>query len=806
MLKHILTTFYRTILRSKFQLFTVITGLSIGITVSLLIYIYVKEETSFDKHHANADRIYRINDILEMEGKVDNTAKCALNTGDALMEFFPEIESSTQVLNVAKQTIRIDEDLYASEQVIYADSNYFTFFTHDFLYGNPAEALNGPNKVVIAKSVAEAYFGGAEKAIDKTMEVNKKNFQVTGVYDDRTYRTHAPYKVFLSMATHSPEFLQQRNREFMWITCYGYIQLREGTSIETLRGRMKAFNEKYLVPYVQKNGVNGSITFQFEPVTNIHLNDKLRFDFPGAINPDYLKIFSVVAVLTLLIALINYVNLTTAKVSRRIKEIGIKKSVGATRRSLVMQFITETIITVLVSYIIALGLLVMALPELNRLTEKNLQVMDVFDTTFFLGSIGFLVLFGILAGIYPAILLSAFKPVDALRSGIKTSGAGIKEKLLNPATIRKVLVMAQFSISIFLVIGTITIFKQFDYLRSQSLGFDQQQVMVIDIPNDTAVSNKIDVIRNKLLGISAVKSVSSTSSIPSSTHGALTMNVSQSGGSEIKIINTYFADDQFAKTLDIDVKQGRFFSREFSTDPQQAFVINEAAARFLGWNDPLGKNVESPLGQKGVVVGVISDFNYKSLHSAIEPLIIMNALTSQGYLLVKLETDNFTDVVQQVNEAWKAFDKSHPYEYFFLDEKFQQQYAKEQRLTSIFTYFSSLAIFISCLGLIGLAIFTNELKVKEVGIRKTLGASHAEIFRLLSSNFLKLILFANLIAWPVAYYFISEWLKNFAYRTDLNVLPFLLGSVISFLIAFLTIGYFAWRATRQDVVRALKYE
>jgi putative ABC transport system permease protein len=806
MLHHILTTFYRTILRSKFQVLTVITGLSIGITVSLLIYIYVKEETSFDKHHANAERIFRVNDILEMEGKVDNTAKSAYNTGDALMEFFPEIESSTQVMNVGKQTIRIGDNMYASEQVIYADSNYFTFFTHQMLQGNPATALDGPNKAVIAKSVADAYFGSAGKAIDNTMEVNNKNFQVTGVYDDRSYRTHIPHKIFLSIASQTPEFLAQRNREFMWITCYTYIQFREGTDIDVFRGKMKAFNEKYLIPYVQKNQVNGAITFEFEPVTNIHLDDKLRFDFPGAINPDYLRIFSVIAVLTLLIALINYVNLTTAKVSRRIKEIGIKKSVGATRRSLITQFIIETIITVLVSYIIALGLFGLALPELNRLTEKNLQLQEVFNLNFFIGSLAFLAGFGILAGVYPAILLSAFKPVDALRSGIKTPGATIREKLLSPAMIRKVLVMAQFSISIFLVIGTIIIFKQFDYLRSESLGFDQKQVMVIDIPNDTAVSNKIDVIRNKLLQIPSVKSVSSTNSIPGSNHGALTMNVSQSGGSEIKIINTYFSDDQFMKTLDIELKEGRFFSREFSTDPQEAFVVNEAAVKFLGWKDPVGKLIESPLGQKGQVVGVIKDFNYKSLHTAIEPLVFMNQLTSQGFLLVKLETDDFASVTQQVSDAWKAFDRSHPYEYFFLDEKFQLQYIKEQRLANIFTYFASLAIFISCLGLIGLAIFTNELKVKEVGIRKTLGASDAQIFGLLSSNFLMLILLANLIAWPLSYYFISEWLKNFAYKTTLNIFPFLLGSVISFLIAFVTIGYFAWKATRQDVVRALKYE
>lgn len=806
MIKHILLTFYRTVLKSKFQLFTVVTGLSVGMVVSLLIYIYVKEETSFDRHHLAADRTFRVNSIMEMEGKVDNTAKTGLNTGDVLMEFFPEIETSTQLLNVGKQTIRIGDEMYASEQVIYADSNYCTFFTFDFLKGSPEEALNGPHKAVLAKSIADAYFGSAEKAIGNSMEINKQNFQVTGVYDDQRYRTHVPNKIFLSMASHPQAFLQARNREFMWITSYTYIRLREETKIASIESKLKPFYEKYLIPYVQKNQVNGSITYQFEPVANNHLNDKLRFDFPGAINPDYLKIFSVIAVLTLLIALINYINLTTAKVSRRMKEIGVKKSVGATRRTLIAQFIVETIITVLFSYVVALILLFLALPELNRLTEKKLALLDVLDKTFFAGSVLFLIGFGVLAGIYPAILLSAFKPVEALRSGVKSIGSSLKDRLLNPGVIRKVLVMAQFSISIFLVIGTLIIFKQFNYLKSESLGFNQKQVMVIDIPNDTAISNKLDIIRNILLQVNGVKSVSSTSSIPGSTHGALTMNVSQTGGSEIKIINTYYSDDQFLKTLDIELKEGRFFSREFTTDPQQAFVINESAAKFLGWQQPLGKQIESPLGQKGPVVGVIKDFNYKSLHSPIEPLIICNTINSQGYLLIKLETNDFSRVIADVNNAWQQFDRNHPYEYFFLDEKFQLQYLKEERLTEIFTYFSSLAIFISCLGLIGLAIFTNELKVKEIGIRKTLGASPSQIFVLLSSNFLKLILLANIAAWPVAYYFISDWLDNFAYKTDFNAVPFILGGLISFGVAFLTIGYFANKATRQDIVKALKYE
>jgi len=343
-------------------------------------------------------------------------------------------------------------------------------------------------------------------------------------------------------------------------------------------------------------------------------------------------------------------------------------------------------------------------------------------------------------------------------------------------------------------------------MQMHDMGFDQEQVMVIDIPNDTTVSNKLDAIKNTLLQLSSVKSVSGTSSVPGTGHGALTMNVSQSGGSEIKVINTYFTDEKFIETLDIELVDGRFFSKEFSTDPQQAFVINQAAAKFLGWDNPIDKKIISPLGQDGKVIGVIKDFNYKSLHSSIEPLILMNNRVSQGFLLIRIAAPNIPETVNKVSKYWKEFDNAHPYEYFFLDEKFQAQYVKEERLVKIFLYFSTLAILISCLGLIGLAIFTNELKTKEISIRKTLGATRLQVLELLSKDFLALILLANVIAWPVSYFLISNWLSQFAYQAPINVYPFLLGMLIAFTIALLTISYFANKAAKQDIIGALKHD
>jgi putative ABC transport system permease protein len=806
MIKHILTTFYRVALQSRFQLIAIVFGLTIGMVVSLSIFIYVNEESNYDGHHADASRIFRVDTILEMEGKIDNTAKAGYNTGEALMDFYPEIESFTQILNIGKQTIKVEQDLYASEAVIYADSNYFTFFTYPFVQGNPQDALLGPNKVVVSSATASQYFGSAEKAIDKTININNVDFQITGVYNDADVRTHIPYKIFLSLSTLPKEFLQQRNREYMWITTYNYVKLKPGVQQADLQEKLKSFHEKHLKPYVERNQVNGAITFVLEPVTQIHLNNKLRFDMAGAIDPNYLKIFSAVAVLTLFIALINYINLTTAHVSKRLKEIGIKKSVGAAKSMLLGQFLTETLIVVSMSYLFALVLLAVSLPELNKLTDRNFTFQEVVTPEFLGLSLLFIIMFGLLAGIYPAILLSSFKPIQALQSTKKPMGTSLVQRIVTPGSVRKVLVTVQFCISAFLIIGTIIIFDQFRFMQSRNLGFTREQVMVIDIPNDTAVSKKIDVFKEKVLQIAAVQSVSAASTIPGTGHGALTMNVSQSGGSEIKVINTFFTDEKYMETLGLKLSSGRFFSKEFSTDPQQAFVINEAAAKFLGWDEPLDKKIVSPLGQDGKVVGVLKDFNYKSLHSVIEPLIIMNTPTSQGYVLVRLATADVHASVDQISDIWKQFDSGHPYEYFFLDEKFQSQYVKEERLTTMFTWFSALAILISCVGLIGLAMFTNELKTKEIAIRKTLGANHGQILMLLSKNFLLLILLANIIAWPLSYFGVMDWLNDFAYRMPLDVFPFVLALLITFGIAICTISYFAFKAARQSIVPALKID
>lgn len=806
MIRQIVTAFYRNIFRSGFQYATIITGLSLGMAVSILIYIYVRAETRYDSHHQDVDRLYRVHNILTMEGKTDRTAKNCLNAGEALMDFFPEVESYMQFLNVSKQTIRVADALYANDKVVYADSNTFSFFTFPLLTGDPLSALDGPNKAVISRSIALQYFGDVQKAMEQTMEINKKDFLVTGVYDDQVGQTHIPYNIFLSLSTLPQDFLAQRNREYMWLTTYTYLKLKPGVTESDFESKLPAFHSQVLVPYVKNAEVNGAITMELEGLREIHLNNTLRFDYPGAVNPNYLKIFTAVGILTLLIALINYINLTTAKVSNRIKEVGIKKYLGATRLGLFAQFVFETILTSFICFFIALALVFISLPELNDLTGATYDFSALADRDTVITSLIFVVLFGVFGSLYPAMLLTSFKPLSAIRSYKHVAGSASFERLLNPAIVRKVLVTAQFSISIFLIIGTLVIFQQFRYMSSLNLGFDQEQVMVIDIPNDTTVSNHLDVLKNALLEIPSVRSVSATSSIPGSDHGALTMNVSQTGGSEIKVINTYTVDETFQEALGIQLAQGRFFSRDFSTDPQEAFVINEAAAKFLGWEDPLNKKVESPLGQKGVVVGVLKDFNYKSLHSAIEPLILMHSRSSQGYLLVKMNTAEIQRTVDRISQTWKGFDPAHPYEYFFLDSQFQKQYIKEQRLISIFIYFSAFAIFISCLGLIGLAIFTNETRVKEIGIRKTLGASKADIVTLLSSGFLIPVLIATVIAWSVSFYMVREWLSQFAYRVDLTVLPFLAGALIAFAIAALTVGYFARIAARQDIVSSLRYE
>lgn len=807
MVRHFLVNLYRHIRGARFHFITIISGLAIGMAVTMLVLMYVNTEQGYDTHHENAGALFRVDTILEMEGKVDRTAKSGLNTGEALMEFFPEIIDHTQFLNMQKQTVRVGEDLFPSDKIVYADSNAMTFFNYAFLHGDPKGSLTGPNKVVLSSSVASQFFGSPDRAIGRSIEINRNDYLVTGVYDERAGLTHIPYNIFLSLASLPQEYLQMRNREFMWLTTFNYVRVGPNVQYSDLQKELARFNESHLVPYVEKNGVNGSITFELEPVSGIHLNNTLRFDFPGAVDPAHLRIFSVIALLTLFIALVNYINLTTARISKRIKEIGIKKAIGASRKSLFLQFVFETYVSVGFSFLLAVVAVYFLIPVLNDLTGRSFMIAELFEGQGLVVIVISLLVFGLLASIYPASLLTSFGTMNALSGAKRSSGTSRLERMINPTAIRKILVTLQFSISIFLIIGTIIIFSQFKYIQSVSLGFNKEQILVVDIPSDTAVSNHLDVVKNKFFEVSSVQDISVTSSVPGTDHGALTMNVSQSGGSEIKVINTYMVDDKFANVLGLELSAGRFFSREYSTDPAQAFIINEAAARFLGWeDDPIGKLVESPLGQKGGVVGVVRDFNYKSLHSVIEPIILMNTVNSQGYLMVKLSSANLSAAVDQLGDVWRSLHTGHPYEYFFLDDKFQSQYQKEERLLKMFTYLAILAIFISCLGLIGLAIFTNELRVKEIGIRKTLGASTNQIVVLLSANFLLLILFANMIAWPVSYFVVQSWLNEFAYRVDFGGLPFIAGALIAFAIAAATVGYFAIQASRRSIVKALKQD
>lgn len=806
MLRHILTIILRTTLTSKLQFITIMFGLTASFVVTLLIHLYVTEEKNYDKLFKYSQRIYRVNTTLDLEGKVDHTAKAGLNTGEVLMGSYPEIESFTQLLNVGKQTIKVGENLYSSDKVVYADSTFFEFFNFPFIAGTASEALLGPNKAVVSSAIAKTYFGNEQAAVGRVMNINKKDFTVSGVYDERFSRTHIPHHIFLSLASLPQPFLEQRNLEFMWLTTFNYILLREGTDAAALQQKFESFNKSHLIPYAEKNQLNGSVTHQLEAVTDIHLDNTLRFDFPTSTNPSHLKILSGVAIMILFIALINYVNLTTAKVTKRLKEIGIKKSVGATKRNLLLQFFAETITIVFISFLLALTIATQLLPELNKLTDRNFFFSDITGSTFIIAYLVFILGFGLIAGVYPALVLSNFNPIQALKSSGQVGDTSMIKRIINPGNVRKVLVTLQFSISIFLIIGTIVVYNQFNYLRNLNMGFNQEQVMVIDIPNDTTVSNNIHVIKNSFASIASVKSVSASSSVPGSDHGALTMNVSQSGGSEVKVINVYFTDETFLETLDIGLDTGRYFSKDFSTDPQNAFVINEAAASFLGWKPALEKKIVSPLGQEGTVVGVVKNFNYKSLHSAIDPLIIMNIRNSQGYLLVRIETGNLRETIRQISDAWKAFDPSHPYEYFFLDEKFNEQYVKEERLVKVFTYFSVLTILISCLGLTGLAIFTTQLKTKEIAIRKILGASHTQLLGLLSREFLILIILSNIISWPLSYLFVSDWLTDFAYKTTIGIIPFIAGTTIALLIAALTISYFTNKAANGSIHKALKQD
>lgn len=809
MFKNLMKTTFRNLIKQKGYAIINITGLAIGIACCVLILLYVQDELSYDKHFENADRIYRIG----MKGKLgDNNFEMAVSPGPAgytLQKEFPEVVAATRIRTFGYPVMRYKDKAFSEEKFMWADSTYFDVFAVNFIQGDPNSALSRPESVVLTQSTARKYFGD-EDPMGKIINADRnRDYLVTGVIEDPPATTHFHYDFLGSLSTYN--FTRNDNR---WISnnYYTYIMLNESATMAGVEDKFEALITKYAVPQIEQAvGVpysqlqeQGAYYGMFlQKMTDIHLHSDLDNEAQPNGSAAYVYIFSVIALAILAIAGINFMNLATARSIKRAKEVGVRKTLGSSRGQLIRQFLAETLFLTSLAVMLALILVEVLLPLFNNLAGKQMQI-HYFDNFITLPALFvFTLLVGLASGIYPAFFLSSFQPVKVLKSsGISTGGGA--------SILRSGLVIFQFVISIVLFIGTFIVHSQLSFVQDKKLGFNKEQIVLVKKTDD--LSTGIWQFMDELRSHSDIVSVSNSNSLPGLTFSNNVHKSADAPSNENHILWETHLDDQFAQTFEIEMVAGRFFDRSRPLDTA-AVVINEAAVRLFGLVDPIGKEIIS-MGSTPEnsttyhVIGVMKDFHFESLHQKIRPLgFKMYRRNWFGRnIAVRVAGGNIPATLAHIESTWKKYAEDQAFEYSFFDDDFAELYAAEQRTGNLMTIFSGLAIMVACLGLLGLASFTTEQRTKEIGIRKTLGASVPRIVGLLFKEFAKWVLLANIVAWPAAYFLMNGWLQNFAYRVDISIITFIAASVLTLFVAFVTVSYQTVSAALTNPVDALRNE
>ncbi len=802
MLQNYWKTALRHIKKYKAYSFINIGGLAIGMTCCILILLYVQDELSYDQYHEKADRIYRVVDSFDVPGGInaDFALTCAPFAPTLEMEY-QEVEDAVRIIH-RRRMVAKGEKKYYEDGLFYADGSLFNIFTFPLIRGDPATALEAPNTVVVSENVALKYFGH-DNVINEILEIDGQDFLVTGVMENPKENSHFYADIFPSLKTLEQVPLLQESYFQNWVRheFYTYILLQEGASPDILQAKLPGFIDKHAALQV-KTFLNGTLSSRLQPLTKIHLHSHLQAEIRPNSDIKYIYIFTAIALFTLLIACVNFMNLATARAANRTKEVGLRKVVGASRSQLVKQFLGESLLFTLFALCLAILLVVIALPSFNALAGKTIEVHDLSNVVLLGGMVLILFFVGITSGSYPAFFISRFEPGNVLK---KSSGPAWRTSFM-----RKGLVVLQFAISIVLIISTAVVFNQLDFLRNRKLGFDKNHVVLVPIRAD-AIREGAEEIKVELMRNPGISSATIANAVPGGNAAGDVIRLVTDEGRETYTVRMIYTDHDYARTMGLEIVAGRDFAKGMTTDADTAFIINEAAVRELQLDGPLQVQVEygfseTEVGKSGRIIGVVKDYQFQSLKEEITPLVIQIWPSSTRLFAIRIAPDNIQETLKFIENTWKKMDPSHPYEYSFMDETFDQLYKSEERLGQIAGIFSTLAIFIAAMGLFGLTLFTLEQRTKEIGVRKVLGASVADIYVLVSKEFALLVLFANLFAWPTAYFLTRKWLQSFAYRTDIGIGVFVLSAALALLIALATVSFQAIKAASANPTGSLRYE
>ncbi|MGC3947905.1 MAG: ABC transporter permease [Chryseolinea sp.] len=790
----------RSLIKNKVYTFINVAGLSIGLACFILIAIYVKHESGYDNGFANASNTYRINTHVDVNGVSNHYPAAHYPAAFDIADDYPEAVNATTLyrafyLSNVLPRIRYGDEVFEEEKFYLADSSFFTVFDFDFKYGTPEHAFENSYSVVLTEETAHKYFGD-ENPMGRMIQFQDTTaFKVTGVL-----KAHGKTHLDFDFLAHSKLLLNQLigfrvDNAYLGLWYYSYVVLQDGSSPSTLESKLPAFVKKYYPPRYTEN--NARLTIQ--NIRDIHLySDFTVADMSVNGNIGYLYTLGSIAVLVLLIACINFMNLSIARYSNRGKEVGVRKVMGAEKQNLVMQFLGESILVALIAGTFSILLVLVAVPVFNDLAGVSLGMSELLNAPTLIAAVVIMISTGTLAGLYPAFVMAAFQPVRVLK-GLHKSGA-------SKINLRKVLVVGQFAVSLILLMGTLVISEQLGFMRSKSMGFDKEQIVTVPVGRVSTITRDFPTFKNRLSALSSVKSVTTIShDIGQEALPYFPMKVE--GIEDEQMLPIMYVGYDFLETFGISMSRGRFFNIQNPSDSTLAFVINESAARSLNWDEPMGRKISFGVGgnDNSEVIGVVKDFNFDPLRTKVGPLIIAFS-AAQGNIAVKTHAGNYQQTVADIAEIWTAMFPEVPFAHSLLNDALDKTYETEERLADVFTYFCALAIFVACLGLFALASFSAEQRLKEIGVRKVLGATETGLVLLLYKEFVVLIAVAFVVASPLAYYFFDRWLDSFAYRIDIGPLTFLIAMAAIAAIAFITVGYQSINAARTNPVKVLRSE
>ncbi|MFL5740099.1 MAG: ABC transporter permease [Flavisolibacter sp.] len=795
MIKNLLLTAWRNFKKDKWYSLLNVLGLTIGITFSLYLIFYVTDELSYDRFQKNADRIYRINTYIHEKDKNTDWALTQLPLGPQIKKDYPEVDEMARFISKERTLFKNGENNYYETKVYYADSTAFKVLDHHFLEGNAVTALNAPFDIVITKSLAEKYFGKTV-ALGKTIKTVYDTYRVSGVIEDIPRNSHFRYDMLISLST----FLRSnQNGASNWgsFYLYTYVLLRPGVKSDLFVKKLAEVYKKFVDPVFRP--FNVSMRYDIQKITNIHLHSNLQYEPEELGSMSYVWIFSAVAFFMLLIACINYMNLTTARSARRAKEIGVRKVAGSNRSQLAAQFLAESLFTALFAVVLSVLLMMILLRFFNSLSGKEFSLSTLVQPFNLLLLLAVTLFTGIVGGSYPALYLSSFKPISILKGSLSKASGNVN--------LRRTLVVLQFSISMIMLISTWVVYAQLSYLRKKDLGFNQESVMTVTVNTGQDERGKIFAMNNEFRSLPNIRDVATGNSYPGAPSINLNLfTVETNSGHVDKGIECYSIDERYFPTLGIKMLKGRNFSS--LSDTLHSIVVNEAMVKQFGWDEPLGKRVKFPGDTSGnylEVVGVFRDFHQKSLYNPIAPLLLFYG-PNGNVIQLKMNTTKPGPTIAKLETIWKKYFPQLPFEYKFLDDDFYSQYAADQKRGKIFAAFSILTIIITCLGLLGLTAFTTQQKQKEISIRRVMGASILQVVTLTTRNYLWLTLISAFIAFPVAWYFMNNWLKIFPYNAGLSLVPFFISAFIIVTTASVTAVFYSARAALANPAQNLRSE